>query len=357
MTYVNLFYGWVRQEIFAIPGRIIAVIFLCFLFAAPLITQESYYLRIIILACIFAIFAMSWDVLFGFTGQLNLGHGLFFGAGAYAAAFLNLHLHWAPWLTIPAGAVIGLGFGLIVCIPALRLRGMYLGLVTLSLPIIAAGLLYVFPDVTGGELGLYGLEGLSRSINVSYYVVVVVFLVSAYIMYKLTDIENKHVRLGILFCAIREDEIAARTSGINTNHYKLIAFVVSGLFAGIAGGLYAHFLRSAGPSMLTLFFSFQVILWCTFGSTATIYGGVVGVFILYPMTEVLSLFQWGENLRYIIFALILMVTLFFMPEGITKWILDKLETKCPRCKLVNFSLRKRCRGCRAELNAGPVKVQ
>lgn len=349
MSYIQLGYGWLRQEIFAQPGRIIATIFFVLLLSAPLLTQDKQYLTIITMATIFAIFAMSWDLISGVTGQLSLGHGLFFGVAAYAAALLNLHLGWQPWLTIPIGAVISAIFGVVVAIPALRLRGIYLGLVTLTFPLIMSGIILVFPDFTGGELGLYGIQQLSQSQNISYYIVVLVFCVSAFVMYKLSDTESKFIRTGIVLNAIREDEIAARTSGINTVRYKIMAFVVSGFFAGIAGGLYCHYIRLAGPSNLDLFFSFQVILWSIFGSVATIYGAVVGVFILYPLTEVLSLFEYGEKIRFLVFDVILIITLLFMPEGISIWVLDKIEEKCPRCKIVNAFFRKKCRACRAIL--------
>lgn len=349
MSYFQLAYGWVRQEIFAQPGRIIATIFFILLFAAPLVTQNQQYLTIITMATIFAIFAMSWDLISGVTGQLSLGHGLFFGVAAYAAALLNLHLGWAPWLTIPIGAVIAALFGAIVAIPALRLRGIYLGLVTLTFPLIMSGIILVFPDFTGGELGLYGIQQLSGSQNISYYAVVLVFCASAFIMYKLSDTESKFIRTGIIFNAIREDEITARTSGINTVRYKIMVFVISGFFAGIAGGLYCHYIRLAGPSNLDMFFSFQVILWSIFGSVATIYGAVVGVFILYPLTEVMSLFEFGDKIRFLTFDIILIITLLFMPEGISIWVLDKIEEKCPRCKIVNAFFRKKCRACRAVL--------
>jgi len=352
MSYLRLLWGWIRQEIFAVPGRVIAAVFFILLFITPLITSEPYYLRIIIMACIFSIFAISWDVLSGVAGQLSLGHGLFFGVAAYAAALLNLHLHMPPWATIPLGSVIAVCFGLIVGIPALRLRGMYLGLVTLTFPIILTGLLFVFPDFTGGEMGISGIARLSKSNISSYYIVLVVFCVSAFIMYKFVDPASKFLRTGVILHALREDEIAARGAGINTTQYKLIAFAVSGFFAGVAGGLYAHYIKLAGPSTLELFFSFNAILWAMFGSIATIYGPVVGVFILYPLMEILSLFSWGEQTRFLIFALVLIFTLLFMPEGISTWILDKLEVKCPRCKLVNVFTRKKCRACRALLSGG-----
>jgi branched-chain amino acid transport system permease protein len=355
-TYLILAYGWIRQEIFAIPGRIIGLIFFLFLFCAPLITQEPYFLRTLVLACIFAIFAISWDVLSGFTGQLSLGHGVFFGVAAYATALLNIHLHWPPWLTIPAGGVLSVLCGLLVGLPALRLRGMYLGLVTLAFPIILVSVVYLFSAYSGVELGLFGLQGLSQSLNFTYYLVVGIFLLSAFIMYKVTAAGSKFLRIGIILHAIREDEIAARSSGIRTTRYKFIAFAVSGFFAGVAGGLYAHFLKVTGPSSLELFFSFQVILWTIFGGTATIYGAAVGVFLLFPMMEALSLFAWGEQFRFIIFALILILTLFLMPEGISVWILDKLEIKCPRCKLINAFTRKKCRACRADLKDKGISI-
>lgn len=183
-----------------------------------------------------------------------------------------------------------------------------------------------------------------------YYVVLFVFLVSAYIMYKITDPKSKILRIGIVLHAIREDEITARMSGINTANYKFFIFAVIAFFAGVAGGLYAHFLRIAGPSTLELFFSFQAILWCIFGGLATIYGGIVGVFTLYPLVELLSLFEFGESFRFLIFAVLLILVLFFMPEGLAVWILDKLEIRCPRCKLINYFHRSRCRACRADLH-------
>jgi branched-chain amino acid transport system permease protein len=239
--------------------------------------------------------------------------------------------------------------GLIVGLPALRLRGFYLGLVTLTFPLILLGIFFAFPQFTGGELGISSIARLSSSRITDYYIVATVFTLSVLIMWKVTDAKSKILRTGILLHAIREDEIAARASGINTTRQKLIAFAISGFFAGIAGGLYVHYMRIAAPSTLELFFSFQAILWTIFGGIATIYGPVAGVFILYPLLELLSMTHWGEQLRFIIFALILIATLMFMPEGITVWVLDKIEVKCPRCKLINLFTRKKCRACRAPL--------
>ncbi|HOM98410.1 MAG TPA: branched-chain amino acid ABC transporter permease, partial [Acetomicrobium sp.] len=333
----------------AIPGRVIALFFFIALFCAPFITDDEYFLGIIVLSTIFALFAISWDLLSGFTGQLNLGHALFFGVSAYSAGLLNVHLHYSPWITIPFGAIVAVLVGLVVGIPALRLRGFYLGLVTLTFPLILLGIFFAFPNFTGGELGISGIDRLASSRIAEYYIVAVIFTVSSLLIWKLMDTKNKVIRLGILLHAIREDEITARASGINTTLQKFIAFALSAFFAGIAGGLYAHYMRIAAPSTLELFFSFQAILWTIFGGITTIYGPVVGVFILYPLLELMSAVPWGEQLRYIVFGVVLIATLMIMPEGISVWILDKLEIECPRCKLINAFTRKKCRACRAPL--------
>jgi branched-chain amino acid transport system permease protein len=335
-----------QGDVLAIPGRLIALIFFLLLFLFPLITQEPYTLRILIFSNIFVIFAVSWDFLSGYTGQVNFGHALFFGVAAYTAAMLNKYLGLQPWATIPIGAIVAVGAGVLMFLPALRLRGPYLSLVTLAFPLILLGVIKSFPDVTGGEHGITGLTRLSDSRITDYYISAAVMTISVFIMWKLTDAKSALVRTGIILHAIREDEIAARASGINTIRYKMLAFAVGGFFAGIAGGLFAHFMRIAGPSTLDLMLSFQAIIWTVFGGIVSIYGAVVGVYFLYPLMELLRVIP---ELRVLIFAAIVIVILLFMPEGIAVWIRDKIERECPRCKLTNVAWRRTCRACGASL--------
>lgn len=335
-----------QGDVLAIPGRLIALIFFLLLFLLPLITQEPYTLRILIFANIFVIFAVSWDFISGYTGQVNFGHALFFGVAAYSAALLNKYLGLQPWATIPIGAIVAVGAGMLMCLPALRLRGPYLSLVTLAFPLILLSVIKAFPDVTGGEHGITGLTRLSDSRIADYYISAVVMTISVFIMWKLTDAKSALVRTGIILHAIREDEITARATGINTIRYKMLAFAIGGFFAGIAGGLFAHFMRIAGPSTLDLMLSFQAIIWTVFGGIVSIYGAVVGVYFLYPLMEFLRVIP---ELRFLIFAAIVIVILLFMPEGIAVWIRDKIERECPRCKLTNVALRRTCRACGASL--------
>jgi len=347
---LSRFFRDFQGDVVAIPGRLIALIFFVLLFLIPTFTQQPYILRMLIFANMFVIFAVSWDFVSGYTGQLNFGHALFFGVAAYATAMLNrgapLGPHWPIWATIPIGALAAVVAGVAMCLPALRLRGPYLALVTLAFPLILLGVIFANTQFTGGELGISGIDRISDSRVTDYYISVVVMLVSVFIMWKLTDAQSGLVRTGIILHAIREDEIAARASGINTIRYKLFAFAVGGFFAGIAGAMYAHFLRIAGPSSLDLTLSFQAIIWTVFGGIVSIYGAVVGVYILYPLTESL---RFISQFRMLIFAVIVILILLFMPEGIAVWIRDKIERQCPRCKLTNVSWRHTCRACSTDL--------
>ena len=340
--YLRRLYTVFRGEILVLPSRLIVLLFFLVLLLLPVVTQDPYLLRILILTSIFAIFAASWDLLSGFTGQLNFGHALFFGVGAYTAAFLNLHAHLPPWGSIPLGALAAVLAGLVIGIPCLRLKGTYLALTTLAFPIILMGIVFAIPDVTGGELGVSGLDRLSGSRVTDYYIAVVLMLGLSTIMWKITDSHT-----GLIFHAIREDELAVRTAGINTTRYKLLAFSLSGFFAGISGGLYAHYMRIAGPANLEVSMSFTVVIWAIFGGVVTIYGPVGAVFILFPLLE---FFRFWPEFRMLMFALVILLILLYMPEGLLPWVRDKIETECPRCKIRNVATRKTCRACTAQLD-------
>ncbi|OGN99591.1 MAG: ABC transporter permease [Chloroflexi bacterium RBG_13_52_14] len=336
-----------RGEVFVLPSRTVVLVVGILLLIFPVFSQEPFILRVLIIAAIFAIFAASWDLLSGFTGQINFGHALFFGVAAYTAALLNLNLGLAPWATIPIGAIAAVLAGLVVGIPCLRLRGTYLAFATLAFPLILLGVVYAIPNITHGELGIYGIDPLSGSRVASYYIAIPAMIVLGFIMWKITD-----SKVGLIFHAIREDEVTARASGINTTRYKLLAFCLSGLFAGIAGGLYAHFVKAAGPSTLELLLSFQVIIWAVFGGIATIYGPIAGVLILYPLTEfvLIRYFSVPSETKMLIFAFIVLLVLLFMRQGLITWLRDKTEKICPRCKLQNVAWRRKCRVCTAELD-------
>ena len=341
-----------RNEIFVLPSRTAVLVWVLALLALPLVYGDAYVLRILTMTCIFAIFAASWDLLAGYTGQVNFGHALFFGAGAYTSALISHKLGITPWATIWAGAAVAALFGFGAGYLCLRLRGSYLSLATLAFPLIALGLLFAFPDFSGGELGISGLRRLALTPVTNYYVAAVSMLAIVFGLWAIAD-----SKFGIVLHAIRDDEVAARASGINTPRYKLTVFALAAAAAGFAGALFAHYLRVAGPSTLEVALSFQVVIWGIFGGLATIYGPVAAVFLLYPLTEWLGSFRAFGELRLLIFASIVLLVLLFMPRGLAPWLRDKIEVQCPRCKQRNGVWRSVCRLCAAPLQTQITRAE
>ena len=155
-----------------------------------------------------------------------------------------------------------------------------------------------------------GLQSLAASRIANYYIAAAAMLVLVFGIWAFAD-----SRFGLILHAIRDDEVAARASGIDTTRYKLAVFGISAAAAGLTGALYAHFMRGAGPSTLETALSFQVVIWGVFGGLATIYGPVTAVFVLYPLTEWLGSFSAFGELRLLIFAVVVLLVLLFMPRG------------------------------------------
>ncbi len=352
MYWLRRAWAELRSEVLVLPSRTLALVWVAAILLLPAVYDDAYVLRVLTMTCIFAMFAASWDLLAGYTGQVNFGHALFFGAGAYTSALMSLRLDISPWLTIWAGAAVATLFGYLAGYLCLRLRGSYLSLATLAFPLIGLGLLFAFPDFSGGELGVSGLRRLTTGPVANYYVAAIAMLVVVFGLWALAD-----SRFGVVLHAIRDDEIAARASGINTPRYKLAVFSLSAAAAGLAGALFAHYLRVAGPSTLEVALSFQVVIWGVFGGLATIYGPVAAVFILYPLTEWLGSFKAFGELRLLIFAVIVLLVLLFMPRGLAPWVRDKIEVQCPRCKQRNPAWRSVCRLCGVSLQAEVARPQ
>jgi branched-chain amino acid transport system permease protein len=272
--------------------------------ALPLGLTNPYYLSVLTLAALYAIFASSWDILSGYIGQLNFGHAAFFGAGAYATGFLAPHL--PTGLVFLAGATAAAGFALLMGVPCLKLRGPYLSLTTLVFPLILERLAFTFRDVTGGEYGIMVASPLSR-IGL-YYASLALLVVTLAILLWVAD-----SRIGRTFRAIGDDEQAAMAAGVNTTLYKLGAFVLGASLAGLGGVLYAFHLRHVGPEMFSLFTSFQIVIMGIVGGTGTILGPVIGAYFLTLLGESL---REIETYRILIYSAVLMLCVMLFPRGL-----------------------------------------
>ncbi|MDQ7030117.1 MAG: branched-chain amino acid ABC transporter permease, partial [Ardenticatenia bacterium] len=175
---------------------------LAMLVLMPALAPTPYILHVFIVANIYAVFAASWDVLSGYTGQLSLGHALFFGAGAYTAGLLNTLVNTPPLFNLIAGATVAVLVGIVEGIPCLRLKGPYLGIVTLAFAEIAFSLAFALSSITGGEEGIIGIASLVRgSIYLKYYVSLAFMLVCVLTLYTLT-----RSKIGLILLAIKADD-------------------------------------------------------------------------------------------------------------------------------------------------------
>ncbi len=279
-------------------------------------------------ALYFAMFAMSWDAVSGYTGQISFGHGLFFAVGGYTSALLNLGHGIDPVLSVPAGVVMAALAGVVVGVPALRLRGPYLSLVTLVAPLILLQLFIFYSDIFGGELGLRSPDnmfgfGLNEAVPV-YYVAFGLFVVVTAVLLAVTRSDA-----GMVFTGIREDETAIAAAGINPAKFKTFAFVLSAAVGGLAGAMFVHTpVGNPQPSqLLALTVSLEVIIASVLGGMGTIVGAAVGgIFIvlfrnrLSNVEFVVPVFDASiSELDFLVFAVVTLVLLFVLPGGVLRW--------------------------------------
>jgi branched-chain amino acid transport system permease protein len=290
--------------------RTIVLVLLVLLLGIPVFSRDFYILQVLVFANIAAIFGASWDILAGVTGIFSFGQALFFGAAAYMSAALNLFLGIPPFLTIPLGGIFGVAVGLAVAIPSLRLKGPYFAITSLIFPGILAGIIYMYPNITGGEAGIYGLSPISTDIVITYYASLFLMLASIFILLRIAN-----SNMGLIFRSIRDDEDTAEATGINTTKYKFISFAISGFFAGIAGGFQAHLLMSISPFVFNTFYSFQAILGASLGGIGTIFGSVAGAYLLSFLNESLRGFA---QFRVLILAIVMILVFRYLPEGIIR---------------------------------------
>ena len=283
----------------------------------PVLWPHPFVLTIATQAAIWALLAASWDLLSGYTGQISFGHAGFFALGAYAAAAATKHADVSPWLGLLVGATIAAVVGLLAAFPALRLRGHYLALVTLGLAEIIRLVAQNWMALTGGPFGIHdyrsfsGLPTAALAYRQAMYLVVIAIVAgSIAAMYQVCERTNA----GKAFRAIREDEVLAQTLGIDTTRYKLLAFVLSSGFAGLAGALYAYYVQLVSPSVASAATTTLIIGMAVFGGLGTLWGPVLGAVVLYGLYEGLRFVGVVYNLVAV--GLVIMVFVIYLPRGL-----------------------------------------
>lgn len=285
--------------------------------ALPLVWSHPFVLHIAIQALIWALFAASWDLLSGYTGQISFGHAGFFSIGAYTAAILTKTLALSSWIGMPAAFVLCGAIGLGVGFPALRLRGHYLALVTLGFGEIVLLVATNWESLTGGAFGMHdygtftGVTGDPlHQRQISYVIVAAITLAGLSVLLWIT----RRTEAGPAFRAIREDQVLAAALGINTTYYKLLAFTLSAAFAGLSGALYAYYIQLVSPSIGASSQSALVIGMAVFGGIGTIWGPFLGAILLFSITEALRFVGVVYNL--IAVGAVMVVFVIFVPRGL-----------------------------------------
>jgi branched-chain amino acid transport system permease protein len=278
------------------------------LLALPVFIKDPYIWGLLVMANIYASFGSSFDLLLGFTGLAVLGFEVFVGLGAYAAAFLNLYVGIPPWATMILGGLVGGFFGLVIGVPCLRLKGMYLALATFAAASICEKLVVVFHSVTYGREGLSGLDPISMNRMTTYYVSVILMIISASVL--MIMVKSK---IGLVLKSICDDESASEAVGINTRRYKLIAFVSASFMGGFWGAFLSHYMMHIGPEIFGFHVAITIFMVTIVGGVGTIIGPVGGAYLLILGSELLR--DIGD-IRLLIFSAATIIVYLLMPRGI-----------------------------------------
>ncbi len=265
------------------------------------------------LAMMYVLLAVGLNILLGYTGQLSFANAALFGVGAYTTGLLKLEFGLPFWLTLPAGAALATVAGVAVALPALRLSGLYLALATVAFAQFALWVFSHWNSVTYGGAGFrvprVDFEPLTSNPEIGiYYVTLVIVIVAVALAWNML-----RSRVGRAFVAIRESEVAAETLAIDLTKYKTIAYMVSALFAGTAGGLFSAMLGIVTPESYDLFQVIAHFAMVVVGGIGSIWGAVLGAGILIWLLETLRTFQ---ELQEIAFGALLLFAVIVVPGGV-----------------------------------------
>ena len=317
-----------KPELFKIltnPKTYVFIVALAGLLAIPFFEKDPFTISVLNLIFIFSIYASSWNLL-AYSGQGSLGHAAFLGIGAFTSSLLAIKLGLPPTIGLIMGGLISAGLGFLIGLTCVRLKAWFLAMVTFGFSVIAIAFFYQFDSITSAITGFPPIVIVQE--NQLYFLILGISTASIAAIYWIMRSKS-----GLAFKAIRENEQEARMSGINTSKYKLIAFVISTFFAGIAGCLYVQNLGYVQVSIFTPELSFIPLIMAVIGGLGTIEGPLIGsiiiVFIQNLLPDIDPLLQSGVGalfpavsnvgppLRLLGLGLFFVIIVIFLPKGIT----------------------------------------
>jgi branched-chain amino acid transport system permease protein len=311
----------------------IAALALIFVVILPM-TLHEYYLSILNLIFIAVVGALGLNILVGYTGQISLGHGAFMSVGAYTAANLAVKLGLPFWLTLPAGGLMAAFIGVLVGIPSLRIKGLYLAIATLAGQLIIEWTINHVPAISGGtqasiDVPRPSLFGVTFNTQTHLYFFMLFFAVLA-IVATLNIVRS---RLGRAFVAVRDQDIAAEIIGIDIFRYKLLAFAISSFYAGVCGVLYTYYLGIANYEQFQLGVSVDFLAMIIIGGLGSVLGSILGAMFVTLLPIILRLllenvgalfFSTSElaniisGTRLTVFGVLIIFFLIVEPEGLNR---------------------------------------
>lgn len=297
-------------------GRILVAVAAALLLAFPLLSDDAYYQNMVILSLVFAVGASGLNIITGFAGYVSLGQGAFVGLGGYTIGVLATRFDSvSPWLWVPVAGVVAAAVAVLLGFVSLRSRGPSFVIITVAFLFLVQVIAVNWVSVTNGTSGLtLPLPSWDRDIiNWPFYYALVAILALQLLMTWWI----RRTKLGMGLIAIREDETKAATIGINLPVEKIIAFVASSVFVGMAGAVYGYYLTFIDPrGMFSILISVQLVLSLLIGGKATLWGPVLGAFLIEPMNEIANNNLGGGNTRLFLFGGLLVLVVIFLPKGI-----------------------------------------
>jgi branched-chain amino acid transport system permease protein len=301
--------------------KLIILLLIIFAFTIPFFVTSRFILHILIMCCIWAMAATSMNLIMGYTGQVNLAHGAFFGIGAYSAGLLILKLGINFWPALIVACAITVFLGFLIGLPALRTKGSYFAIGTMCFNVIVTVIIDSWEGLTEGARGLLGIprptpiplpfgrEISFTSIPANYYLILISLLLTILIIYRIV-----HSMMGRTFMAIRGNEELAESLGMSAMKAKLLSFLISTFFAGWAGVLYAAYIGFLSPEISDYHVTFELLTFCLIGGLGTMVGPLIGAFILTIISELLH----GIAIpRLVAYGFVLIIIMIFLRGGIT----------------------------------------
>ncbi|MDP2279791.1 MAG: branched-chain amino acid ABC transporter permease [Nitrospirota bacterium] len=293
--------------------KYLPLILLAIFSVLPLLGLSSYVMHILIFVIMWAVIGMAWNLLGGYCGQVSFGHAAFFGIGAYTSGILYSKLGVSAWWGMPLSLLVVTASSLVIGYIFLRLRGPFFALGTLAMGVILRVTAENLTAFTEGDLGIMIRERTWVEKIWYYYIILIIAVCTFYLIKKV--VESK---LGYYFVAIREDQDAAESLGINTTYYKTVALCLSAVITGLAGAFYTNYMGYIDPKVVFALHDISIvaIMVVMVGGVATYWGPLVGSVIMVVLAEVIRSIPKLGTAHHTLFGILLIVIIIFLPNGI-----------------------------------------